>query len=74
MKITIKKSCQQNSIRLLIFNPITNRKLDQLMKKLAIVQNTTVQRGKQVHLWRIITILLALPDSMKNNKSHFVTK
>ncbi|WP_421234156.1 hypothetical protein [Aeromonas enteropelogenes] len=74
MKITTKKSCQQNSIRLPIFHPTTNRKLDQLMKKLAIVQNTTVQHGKQVHLWRIITILLALPASMKNHKTHGVTK
>lgn len=44
------------------------------MKKLVIVQNTTIQHGKQVHLWRIITILLALPDSMKNHKLHAVTK
>lgn len=44
------------------------------MKKLAIVQNTTVQYGKKVHSWRIITILLALPASMKNHKTHGVTK
>ncbi|MGL6003828.1 hypothetical protein, partial [Aeromonas sobria] len=65
-KPTDRAKCQQNRIRLRKYQPKTTSKPVKIIKTLPLVQNTAIQHGKQVHSWRIITILLRLPANDKN--------